>query len=471
MIRVETDDAAELLREIRRLLGLTQTGLAETINRWAASEGDGRTTTPSSLSRAEKDGAHLDTLRRVASALSLRYGTVARLVLRFEMPTPEEHSMNLPTPQFVSALELATAYGHQWAQAYKDAWNPNRDCGPELVDAAATLRKASLGDSVPLSVIRAVAEAWPHADAQGLYVPKLEGERVVHRTATGRLSWEIEPSGEICLAVRRPSDDGEGRVVLAAHVKGYELTCSAPDGAKYAKRHVEALKEALAAVRSPHWDWSSLEALWVGCQEVEPEAPSRERHEERVRATLAAAMKAVGADDEPSQRDCADAALLLRLDLLPQGEDLRTPCFRGLGSGRWSAPDGEDQRSASREACDLLRADAGEWVEWSEPSPFVLCELVANSALGESAVVVYRWLLGRAQAAEGGPERQSAARVARYALSAAVSHDDELARAEVTERTRIRVEWLDANLPGWRASAGAHLDYSGAALAKLGSSA
>lgn len=107
----------------------------------------------------------------------------------------------LPTPQLAACYALARAYNHEWANL------PLSD----LAGLCPAQIKALVEERFPLSS----DDRW----MRGITAPTLEDDgAAVHVTGSGRLEWEVSPSGGVKLYVSRPVPGarGEGEFVLYA---------------------------------------------------------------------------------------------------------------------------------------------------------------------------------------------------------------------------------------------------------------
>lgn len=104
--------------------------------------------------------------------------------------------MKLTHIQIVHAWLLARAYGHEWAQMV--------DCPNEAVD--------------PEDIKSSVLAKRNSALAPGILCPQTDGELIIHTTGSGRLSWKIDTSGNVDLAISRPG----GVAAMIAIVEGPE---------------------------------------------------------------------------------------------------------------------------------------------------------------------------------------------------------------------------------------------------------
>lgn len=147
----------------------------------------------------------------------------------------------LPDAQIRRAYALALEHAHGWACALDDAGL--RPEGMTLREIAAVT--AAGGGWGPIAPI-----PCPQLDESGC---------VIHRTATGRLSWRVEPDGAVTVALSRPAGAAI-EVHVCADGAVYAVPPPGPDtppgevppdewtGVALWPRHVDALLRAVAAV-------------------------------------------------------------------------------------------------------------------------------------------------------------------------------------------------------------------------------
>jgi hypothetical protein len=179
-------------------------------------------------------------------------------------------------PQFRSLRALAHAYGHGWATASgMPADHPIADC---------LWTQALVGELYAALVARDRLEPWQcgipdpgHTNGSGA---------VCHTTGSGRLTWRVDPYGDVGFVIERPAPDrGESRhgvVVLSALVRDgvivgvrtpdtrenripdvYTATWSADDGPRAEARHGDELLYALSALVEPGAARAALEVAGV----------------------------------------------------------------------------------------------------------------------------------------------------------------------------------------------------------------
>lgn len=135
--------------------------------------------------------------------------------------------------QIARAKSLAAAHNHQWA-AFPQ----------ELIRDGLT--PGEIGAWV-------CSNTTPGAAGFGQYCPCIDADHpngpiIAHETATGRIDWEVFPSGDVEIAVRRPKKDFP--VLRATVAADGTASCRADidGGVVPYRRHYRALAECLTAL-------------------------------------------------------------------------------------------------------------------------------------------------------------------------------------------------------------------------------
>lgn len=151
-------------------------------------------------------------------------------------------------PQWEAAFRLARAYGHEWAEGWS---NEGPFVGRSLAHVAKSTKERRAGQGFQvLAGIEAPSALGPgHGHPVGT---------LSHTTGSGRLIWDIRPSGKVELTIERPG----GKPVISALVtphpslglhahKAVAIASDESSRGQYHARHVEALRKALVALVGP----------------------------------------------------------------------------------------------------------------------------------------------------------------------------------------------------------------------------
>jgi len=141
----------------------------------------------------------------------------------------------LSKAQYGAALALAAAHGHLWAELCAD-WEPEFPVAVKEIEARsyrAELRQKAEGTFI----------------VGGILAPYFDGRWIIHTTATGRTTWQVDPAGNVEIRVARP----QGEVLLAeVHPDGWTRIIRVHSVPCH-ERHVAALADCIRALL-PSWE-------------------------------------------------------------------------------------------------------------------------------------------------------------------------------------------------------------------------
>lgn len=148
-------------------------------------------------------------------------------------------------PQWEAAFLLARSYGHEWSSGWV---NEGGFVARTLGQVASSTKKRREG--MGFLVIPGIGSPCALGPGNGHPVGTLS-----HTTATGRLTWDILPSGMVELTIERSSGKPAISAIVRPHptlgLHANKASAFVSDEAfrgQYHARHVEALRQALVAL-------------------------------------------------------------------------------------------------------------------------------------------------------------------------------------------------------------------------------
>lgn len=148
-------------------------------------------------------------------------------------------------PQWEAAFVLARAYGHEWV----DTWANE---GPFIGRSLSEVSKATRERREAQGFVGVAGIGSPCALGPGCGHPV---GTLTHTTASGRLTWDIRPSGKVELTIERPGDRPVISALVTPHPtlglhanKAIAIASDEASRGHYYARHVEALRQALVAL-------------------------------------------------------------------------------------------------------------------------------------------------------------------------------------------------------------------------------